>query len=118
MLKGSPLFALYVDNGNDWAPFSEKTFRIVDGIFRTEAGYVRHENDRQHENGQVHPLNHFDVNISSDAAFKIGAYEMFTKGNFEKIFDNNSSCFYLDSYKTIGLYSKKIKKKKHSGRKP
>ncbi|WP_270331604.1 hypothetical protein [Lactococcus lactis] len=50
--------------GFDW--------KILQNLLIYEAGYIRYDKDIEHENGNLHPLEHLDINYESNATYKIG----------------------------------------------
>jgi len=61
-----------------------------------EDGYIRYDYDEEHENGNLHPLNHYDLFYSSHATFKIGLNQELDESDFLDLLDINSDCKYLD----------------------
>jgi hypothetical protein len=45
---------------------------ILNNLFLFEDGYIRYDNDPEHENGNLHPLHHYDVFYDDKNTFKIG----------------------------------------------
>jgi len=60
-----------------------------------EDGYIRYDYDEEHENGNLHPLNHYDLFYSSHATFKIGLNSKLSKNEFMDLLDIKSDCKYL-----------------------
>jgi len=50
--------------GFDW--------KILQNLLTYETGYIRYDKDFEHENGNLHPLEHLDINYESNATYKIG----------------------------------------------
>jgi len=61
-----------------------------------EDGYIRYDYDTEHENGDLHPLNHYDLFYSSNATFKIGLNTQLGEDEFIDLLDINSKCKYLN----------------------
>lgn len=60
-----------------------------------EDGYIRYDYDKEHENGNLHPLNHYDLFYSSHATFKIGLNSKLGEDEFMDLLNINSDCKYL-----------------------
>lgn len=52
---------------------------IVKTLLTFEPSYIRYDFDPKYENGQIHPLNHLDVNYSSNGTYKLGFDDTFNK---------------------------------------
>ena len=46
--------------------------RLVGRLLINEYGYLRYEEDSVHENGDIHPLFHLDINYSGAGTYKLG----------------------------------------------
>lgn len=71
-----------------------------------EDGYIRYDFDKENYDKAVkkgeehkHPLNHYDIFYSSNAAFKIGLTNTITKDAFLNLLDANSECEYLTGFR-------------------
>ncbi len=62
-----------------------------------EDGYIRYDYDEEHKNGNLHPLNHYDIFYSSNATFKIGLDDKLREDIFIDLLNINSDCKYLYS---------------------
>jgi len=60
-----------------------------------EDGYIRYDYDEEHKNGDLHPLNHYDLFYSSSSTFKIGLNEVLSEDEFIDLLDIKSNCRYL-----------------------
>lgn len=68
---------------------------LVKQLISFESGYLRFDHDPEHQNGHVHPLNHFDICFSSGGTFKVGLNEKIKLGDFCDILDSSTDCYYL-----------------------
>lgn len=68
---------------------------ILKKLILCENGYIRYDYDTEYENGDYHPLHHFDVSYSSNSAFKIGLYNTINIDDFIDILDIQSECSYI-----------------------
>lgn len=62
---------------------------------KMEKGYIRYDYDPEHENKEIHPLYHLDVNYSSGVTYKIGLNGALQIGGLKKILDTTTDCAYL-----------------------
>lgn len=108
----TPLYMLYLDNGQDDAFIPDRAYEILEHILTLEPGYVRHDFDERAAKGIKHPTTHLDINFSASATFKIGTYSMFLPDKYESIFDKDDDCMFIDSYKVkdIQKHPKKFKR--------
>ncbi len=60
-----------VESPNFWTVFLK--------LMTFEEGYIRYDYDEEHENGDLHPLNHLDIFYSSKPTFKIGLRDRYQK---------------------------------------
>jgi hypothetical protein len=67
------------------------------GLFLFEDGYIRYDFDEDHQNGELHPLNHYDVFYSSNATFKIGLHNKINKSDLVDLVDAGSNCHFIQS---------------------
>ncbi|MEE1062412.1 MAG: hypothetical protein UH071_01990 [Paludibacteraceae bacterium] len=68
---------------------------ILDGLLQLEPGYIRYDEDKKHENGNIHPRYHLDVNFSHTATFKQGIPKELATKDFEDIFEDDTDCWFL-----------------------
>ncbi|MEK4870323.1 hypothetical protein [Niallia sp. FSL W8-1348] len=76
-------------------PNKDQIWQILKKLLIFEPGYLRFDFDELHENGKLHPLNHLDINYSSDGTFKIGIEHTINCNTFIDILDINSDSYYL-----------------------
>lgn len=67
---------------------------ILDGLLQLEPGYIRYDEDKKHENGNIHPRYHLDVNFSHTATFKQGITKELATKDFEDIFEDDTDCWF------------------------
>lgn len=81
----------------DWLSESEKLdiWSILQDLFLFEPGYIRYDYDKSHENGKLHPLQHFDVNYTNDASFKLGLSKENGIEQMIKFINKKSETLYL-----------------------
>lgn len=70
-------------------------WEILKQLFIFEPGYLRFDYDEKHQNGRFHPLNHLDVNYSSDSTFKIGLNKTIDCESFIDILDLKTESYYI-----------------------
>lgn len=88
---------IWEDEGFEQASDAEKyaICTLITVLLSYEVGYIRYDYDDVHENGKLHPLNHFDVNYSTNTTYKIGANKKLDIELFLKLLDITSECLYL-----------------------
>jgi len=59
---------------------------VLKELLLFETGYVRYDYDLDHERGNVHPVNHYDINYSNLATFKLGL-KISSKGDIKGLID-------------------------------
>lgn len=77
-----------VESPNFWIVFLK--------LMTFEEGYIRYDYDEEHENGDLHPLNHLDIFYSSKPTFKIGLRERYQKDYLVNLVNRETNCIYLD----------------------
>ncbi|MDC9726079.1 MAG: hypothetical protein PSN44_09240 [Gammaproteobacteria bacterium] len=61
-----------------------------------EDGYIRYDDDAEHENGLIHPKNHYDVFYSSNTSFKIGLRDSVSTDSLIDMLSPDSACHFLE----------------------
>lgn len=69
---------------------------LLKELLMFEDGYVRYDYDEEHENGDVHPLSHYDVFYSSNANFKVGLRARIQKGLLVDLLNIETDCHYME----------------------
>ncbi|HAT8003280.1 TPA: hypothetical protein GF860_03635 [Citrobacter koseri] len=77
-----------VESPNFWTVFLK--------LMTFEEGYIRYDYDEEHENGDLHPLNHLDIFYSSKPTFKIGLRDRYQKDYLVNLVNRETNCVYLD----------------------
>ena len=62
-----------------------------------EDGYVRYDKDADNENGDIHPLYHYDFFYSSRAACKVGLRSALKEEQMMDLFSTSTACHYFES---------------------
>lgn len=60
-----------------------------------EDGYIRYDYDPANEDGDIHPLYHFDINYSSAVTYKIGLNKPIKGNDFQDTLNIKTNCAYL-----------------------
>ncbi len=68
---------------------------LLEEILHFEPSYIRYDFDPDNVNGELHPLNHLDINYSQYGTYKIGLEEKISHANFEDIQNIKSNCSYI-----------------------
>ena len=65
-------------------------------LFMYEDGYIRYDYDEKYANGDLHPLNHYDIFYSSLSTFKVGLRNRLKADSMLDFLDSNSICHYIE----------------------
>lgn len=76
-------------------PNKNQIWQILKKLLIFESGYLRYDHDDERKNGRLHPLNHLDINYSSDSTFKIGIDNSMSCVDFIDILDISTDCYYI-----------------------
>lgn len=71
-------------------------WKILSQLFTVELGYIRYDLDEEHADKVYHPLNHLDINYTSNATYKIGLKKMINMEDMVSLLNVNSKCIYLE----------------------
>ena len=82
--------------------FSDKTkenmyWNLVLYILYFEPGYFRYDFDEEHENGLIHPKNHFDINYDNMGTYKLGLLNNISVDYIKQLIDKTQVCKYLNA---------------------
>lgn len=64
-----------------------EVWHLVFLLWHMEEGYIRYDYDPIYEKTRTHPLNHLDINYSSDITYKIGMNRKISIKEFINILD-------------------------------
>lgn len=78
------------------AESSQEFWPFLRELLLHEDGYVRYDYDKEHENGQLHPLNHLDIFYSSETTFKIGLRQRIKTESLIDVLSIETNCTYLE----------------------
>lgn len=76
-------------------PNKDLVWEILKKLLVFESGYLRYDFDEEHEDGKLHPLNHLDINYSSDGTYKIGLNNTIDSETFIDILDINTDSYFI-----------------------
>ncbi|CAI7726701.1 hypothetical protein [Bacillus altitudinis] len=79
----------------DTKPNKDQVWQILKTLQMFESGYLRYDYDEVRENGKLHPLNHIDINYTSDGTFKIGINDTLDCNTFIDILDVNTDSYFI-----------------------
>jgi hypothetical protein len=74
----------------------EKIYYLILKLNNYEVGYIRFDYDPSGENGEIHPLYHFDVNCVENATFKIGLNGKWDSYDMFDLFDSTTKCYFIN----------------------
>ena len=70
-------------------------WRMIIKLWYMEDGYVRYDYDPQHQNANIHPLHHLDINYSSGTTYKLGLKNSVKLEEFKNLLDAQTDCAFL-----------------------
>lgn len=70
-------------------------YQNINEVWHMEEGYIRYDYDPIYEKTRTHPLNHLDINYSSDITYKIGMNRKISIKEFINILDIKEDCAFL-----------------------
>lgn len=73
----------------------EKCWKILFRLLFDELGYIRYDYDEEHQNGDLHPLNHLDINYSSKCTYKLGLKRRIRIEEFTDLLDVETECRFV-----------------------
>lgn len=106
----------YILNSED-DEINQNTYNVLGSLALLDFGYLRFDHDPKNEKGDIHPLNHLDVNYSKNGTFKIKLASKLSIQNFEDVFDKDKPCvsmfidFYNKKSNNIGRKNRRKRKK-------
>ena len=68
---------------------------MLEYFWAHEPCYLRYDHDPISCNGNLHPLNHLDVNMSLKGSYKLGLKSRLSPEEFENIVNKSTDCYYL-----------------------
>lgn len=71
-------------------------WKIILNLYRLDIGYIRYDYDDEHQNGDIHPLNHFDIFFDDMAKVKIGLKHRIDESFFTDTLDVTTKCIYIE----------------------
>ncbi|HEM5962993.1 TPA: hypothetical protein U2B31_000660 [Streptococcus suis] len=74
---------------------TEDIFYIVNDFLTFDFGYLRFDNDPEHEK-PGHPIYHLDICMNNKASFKLGLYNKLKINEFKGLLDNTSDILFLE----------------------
>jgi len=76
--------------------YNEDIGTLVKELLFMEDGYIRYDYDFEHQNGDLHPLNHFDLCYSNKVNFKIGLNNKIDYEFFIDLLKLETDCKYIN----------------------
>lgn len=74
----------------------DAAYEILFDLLTIELGYIRYDYDEKHKDIIYHPINHYDINYSEDATYKIGLKQRIKIEDMISFLDIRSICQYLE----------------------
>ena len=85
------------DDGDNDEEVLNKIWKIFKKLLFSESGYLRYDYDEKYENGNIHPLNHYDIYYTNRNTFKIGLNAKIDLKKFIDLLDLETDCHYLNN---------------------
>lgn len=70
---------------------------VITKLVFNEYGYLRYDDDAEHENGDLHPRYHLDINCSASGTYKLGLRQGVDFNWFRDCLDVTVSCKFLQA---------------------
>ena len=74
----------------------DNIYKIINKLLTYEYGYIRYDYDQEHANGNIHPLNHLDINYMNTNQYKLGLKNRINTREFIDILNLNTECYFLN----------------------
>ncbi len=74
---------------------AEVLWKLIKRMTLFDVGYLRYDYDKEHQNGNLHPLNHLDINYESSCTYKIGLKNKIELDQLMEVVDIVSECSFL-----------------------
>lgn len=84
-----------VCNDNDLSYQQDDLVAVFTELLTFDIGYVRYDYDEEHQNGDMHPTYHLDINYSNQSTYKIGLIQPIDTLRLEAILDTKQECWFL-----------------------
>lgn len=85
----------FADPISSYCEFDDDFWSLFRELLMFEDGYIRYDYDKARNNGDLHPLHHFDVFYSSGGTFKLGALDTVTMTKFLDVLDLTTNCHFV-----------------------
>lgn len=86
----------FIDPITNVMEFNDTFWLFFRELLSFEDGYIRYDHDEDHVNGEIHPLDHYDVFYQSNNTFKIGLRKRSRKESIIDLLETESKCHYLE----------------------
>ncbi|WP_338981326.1 hypothetical protein [Fusobacterium nucleatum] len=73
----------------------KEVWQVLKKFILFECGYLRYDYDEEHKNGDIHPLNHYDIYYTNTNTFKIGLDNKIDLEKFVDLLNLNTNCHYF-----------------------
>lgn len=88
-------FLSQFDDGDNNEEVLDKIWKIFKKVLFSESGYLRYDYDEEHENANIHPLNHYDIYYTNGNTFKIGLNDKIDLKKFIDLLDLETDCHFF-----------------------
>lgn len=86
---------VYESRDEEDAYLKIEAYKLLEYFWAHEPCYLRYDHDPISCNGNLHPLNHLDVNMSLKGSYKLGLKSRLSPEEFENIVNKSTDCYYL-----------------------
>lgn len=94
-VKSDSIIDVYESRDEEDAFINIEAYKLLEYFWAHEPCYLRYDYDPKNSKGDLHPLNHLDINISINGSYKIGLKKRLTPAEFEDIVNKSTNCYYL-----------------------
>lgn len=95
-LNDTMISLLIIDRAEEYEYSDIDTiWKLIIKLWLMEDGYIRYDHDPANEDGDMHPLYHFDINYSSAVTYKIGLKNPIKVNDFQDTLNIKTNCAYL-----------------------
>lgn len=94
-VKCNSIIDVYESRDEEDSDIDINAYKMLEAFWANEPSYLRYDYDEKNRNGDLHPLNHLDINMSDAGSYKLGIKRRLTPAEFEDIINKRSNCYYL-----------------------
>lgn len=84
-----------MDDTGDSKDETRSVTQLITFLLSFEPGYIRFDHDEKNAKGDLHPINHLDINYHSNTSYKLGLTSMVDIYDLIDIIDIYTDCMYI-----------------------